>query len=737
MKIYNSAMREMIHIKIAIYGKGGIGKSTISANISAALAEKGYRVLQIGCDPKHDSTRLLLGGKIPETVLQYIKTVLPDDRKAEDIVYRGYGNVACVEAGGPEPGVGCAGRGVITTFEFLESLGIQSSLFDFTLYDVLGDVVCGGFAVPIRSKYAEAIYIVTSGEYLSIYAANNILRGIQNFSDAGDRVAGIIYNARSLMDEDDRVTRFARAVHLPIIVRVPRSELFARAEKEGCTVIERYPESQEAVLFNALVEHVESIIPENSGNLYPALPLSDEDLEQIVLLRKDSKAANKFLFQSKKDDIPEKYLSESVRNKRPLMGCAFIGAMSVISQITDAAIVLHCPRGCSLMLTERLLYIEQDSAIRGYHTYNREMIGRYFVTDMADEDFIFGGEKKLRVALESAIGKGFSTIFIITSCPPGIIGDDIGKVSTDVSKCFPDLQIIPIKVDGNLTGDFDQGFMEAYRAVIGMISPDTSLKISRSVNIIAERGHGMNPEKNIQVIQDLIGSLGISLNCRFLTRSDVDSLRHYNDAKLSIPANQDDTTKSIKKMLAVVSDIPFLDQPLPTGFYETKEWFLAVAEIFGEDEKAHQIIETEREEYQKRIGRIRPFLKGKTILISTVLRKIDWICDLAEDLGIKILKIGVMNFPFPVPFTTRYEGRIPIVNNYTEDLYFDDIQSLKPDLILYNLHFMLPPDQVRSARIPMNPEIGFHAAIRQAEKWSILMQIPVIDGWKKDGVEVE
>jgi nitrogenase iron protein NifH len=147
----------VVCIKIAVYGKGGIGKSTISANVSAALSEKGQRVLQIGCDPKYDSTRLLLGGKIPVTVLQYIKSVLPDARRPEDIVFRGYGDVACVEAGGPEPGVGCAGRGIITTFDLLDDLGIRSSLFDITLYDVLGDVVCGGFAVPIRKEYAGAV----------------------------------------------------------------------------------------------------------------------------------------------------------------------------------------------------------------------------------------------------------------------------------------------------------------------------------------------------------------------------------------------------------------------------------------------------------------------------------------------------------------------------------------------------------------------------------------------------
>jgi nitrogenase subunit NifH len=157
--------------QIAIYGKGGIGKSTISSNLSAALAVKNQKVLQIGCDPKHDSTRLLLGGEKINTVLDYIKVTAPDKWRLEDVLFKGYKGVDCVEAGGPKPGVGCAGRGILTTFDLLEKLDIKRLKHDLVIYDVLGDVVCGGFAVPIRHEYADVVYIVTSGEFMSIYAA--------------------------------------------------------------------------------------------------------------------------------------------------------------------------------------------------------------------------------------------------------------------------------------------------------------------------------------------------------------------------------------------------------------------------------------------------------------------------------------------------------------------------------------------------------------------------------------
>ncbi|MCL2334376.1 MAG: AAA family ATPase, partial [Candidatus Methanoplasma sp.] len=168
-------------IQIAIYGKGGIGKSTSSANISFSLADMGKKVIQIGCDPKHDSTRALIQGREQTTVLDYIRKTPPFDRKLNDIVLEGVKGIKCVEAGGPEPGIGCAGRGILSTFDTLKKLGLNDVDFDVKMYDVLGDVVCGGFAVPLRNEYADGVYLVTSGEFMSIYAANNILKGIKNF----------------------------------------------------------------------------------------------------------------------------------------------------------------------------------------------------------------------------------------------------------------------------------------------------------------------------------------------------------------------------------------------------------------------------------------------------------------------------------------------------------------------------------------------------------------------------
>ncbi len=225
--------------KIAIYGKGGIGKSTITSSLSAAAANLGYRVMQIGCDPKADSSINLLGGKELTTVMDFLRE---NDREPqiEDISCLGYKDVLCVEAGGPIPGVGCAGRGIITTFELLNRLKVVEMFKpDIIFYDVLGDVVCGGFAAPIRENYADEVLIVTSGEKMALYAANNIFRAVQSFQSRGyAKAKGIILNRRNVENERELVEEFAEKCSLPILADVPRDKNVQKYEQNNQTVIE-------------------------------------------------------------------------------------------------------------------------------------------------------------------------------------------------------------------------------------------------------------------------------------------------------------------------------------------------------------------------------------------------------------------------------------------------------------------------------------------------------------------
>jgi nitrogenase iron protein NifH len=239
--------------KIAIYGKGGIGKSTTVSNLAAALSLSGLRIMQIGCDPKADSTRNLSGGLGINTVLESLR-MKKGLVTLDDLVHQGFNGILCAEAGGPSPGIGCAGRGIIAAFEKLEELGAYTRFKpDVVLYDVLGDVVCGGFAMPMRKGYADEVFIVSSGEMMSLYAASNISQAIKNFSGrdyAG--LGGIILNRRNIQGERELAEKAAREIGTSIVGDVPRSALVQEAEALGKTVIEAFPDSEQSRIYREL-----------------------------------------------------------------------------------------------------------------------------------------------------------------------------------------------------------------------------------------------------------------------------------------------------------------------------------------------------------------------------------------------------------------------------------------------------------------------------------------------------
>ena len=266
--------------KVAIYGKGGIGKSTTTQNTVAGLVEAGKKIMIVGCDPKSDSTRLMLDGLAQKTVLDTLREE-GEDVELEDVRKAGYGGVLCTESGGPEPGVGCAGRGIITSINLLEQLGAydEEQNLDYVFYDVLGDVVCGGFAMPIREGKAQEIYIVVSGEMMAMYAANNICKGIVKFAQSGGvRLGGLICNSRQVDNEEEMILQLAKRLGTQMIHFVPRHNMVQQAEINRKTVIDFAPDHPQADEYRTLSKKMD----ENEMFVIPT-PLEIEELEALLI----------------------------------------------------------------------------------------------------------------------------------------------------------------------------------------------------------------------------------------------------------------------------------------------------------------------------------------------------------------------------------------------------------------------------------------------------------------------
>ena len=266
--------------KIAIYGKGGIGKSTTTQNTAAAMAHfHGKKIFIHGCDPKADSTRLILGGKPQESLMDTLRAVGAEKVTLDKVVRKGYHDILCVESGGPEPGVGCAGRGVITAIDLMENQGAYTDDLDFVFFDVLGDVVCGGFAMPIRDGKAQEVYIVASGEMMAIYAANNICKGLLKYAkQSGVRLGGIICNSRNVDREREFLEEFTASIGTQMIHFVPRDNIVQKAEFNKKTVTEYDDSQNQAKEYSELAEKII-----NNQNFVIPQPLSMDQLEAMVV----------------------------------------------------------------------------------------------------------------------------------------------------------------------------------------------------------------------------------------------------------------------------------------------------------------------------------------------------------------------------------------------------------------------------------------------------------------------
>ena len=390
----------------------------------------------------------------------------------------GYLGIGCIEAGGPRPGVGCAGRGIISTFDMLERFRLPQK-YDTVIYDVLGDVVCGGFAVPIRREYADYIFIVTSGEFMSLYAANNILRGIQNYDGDIGRVAGIIYNKRNIEGEDSRVERFAEAVNLPVIARIPRDDVFTRAEAERITAFEMCAGAEVTAVFKNIANSIDG-----DPELYKALPVTDEELERCIANAGSTKKNDNDVHRKNKNEKhgetpakpvnepenignepenvgnePVYYYSKSLKNSEPLHGCAFNGALSTCVHVRGAIILAHAPKSCAYISFQTISSSGRRRLFERGSLLPVSLAPDIECTDMRETEIVFGGMERLEEKIEKLKEKKPEAIVVISGCPAGITGDDISKAE---SLSDENTRVISLKTDGNMAGDYLQGMIMAY-----------------------------------------------------------------------------------------------------------------------------------------------------------------------------------------------------------------------------------------------------------------------------------
>ncbi len=730
-------------LELAVYGKGGIGKSTVSANLSAALAMAGKKVLQIGCDPKHDSTRLLTHGELIPTVLDYLRTVPAAEAEVGAVLRSGICGIGCIEAGGPQPGVGCAGRGIITAFEFLEKHRVKAP-YDLVVYDVLGDVVCGGFAVPVRREYADAILLVTSGEYMAIYAANNILRGIRNFDgEEHCRVAGILFNRRNLADEEGRVARFAEAVGLPIVAELPRSPGFAHAEEQRKTLMELEGYEEEKEVFRSLARRITGNLP-----LSPARPLTDEELEQTVLgtvsLREKIASPASKAAPEKEKAAPSAPAEKPKLDRPPLYGCAFNGAATTAVHLTDALVIAHSPRACAF-------YTWQNISSPGRkNLFNRGILmpsaisPHFESSEMDHASAVFGGLDKLRRQVLAALERKPGAIVVISSCVSGIIGDDIRALE---ALSTPETPVIAIPADGDISGDYVTGIRDCLHILAEKLIDRTAQPEQDCVNLVGEMAISYNNEPNVRALRGLLAGLGLRLNCRFLGDAETSELRGFLKAPLNILDSESADNLELKDFLQREFGCRFLPGHLPVGMEATAAWITELGDFFGCPEKAEALNRRERESCEEALRALRPALAGKTLVLTTINDDMDWIIRAAEGAGMKVAWVGVMNY-LRTPLRVSKEKHILEVTEEVSSArrIREQLEKLQPDLVLTNY---AGGEAARgswlSDTVPSSPLAFFRSAMPVLQRWETMFREKergsVIrekgGAWKNDGIFYE
>ena len=398
--------------------------------------------------------------------------------------------------------------------------------------------------------------------------------------------------------------------------------------------------------------------------------------------------------------------------------------------VEDAVCLAHGPKSCAHITYQSISSIGRKTLLERGIVLPMQVAPPIVSSEMSEGIMVFGGLEELKDKIGILKKDKPKIIFVLTTCPSGIIGEDVDMVKSLEDE---DTRIIPIKTDGNLTGDYLQGIIEAYVSIGRNLIDPSVKKEADTVNLIAEKMVAYVTPENYQSIKTLLDALGIGINCRFLYETRAEDIQNLMKGSLNLLAYKDYMGRTIRDFLTDEYKAKFLDVPFPVGMEETAEWLRKVGAFFGKEWMTPGIISQYEEQYQQEIAMLKPFLKGKKLMVVTYNHNIEWILKTAVDLEMNIQKVGVLDFSQDNTFKTRYEEQVDeLTMSYDQEMRRQDIERLKPDLLLANYISTDLDDAVNTDTIPLCPEVGFMSGIKMARRWCDIFKLNLKEGWKKD-----
>ena len=691
--------------KVSVYGKGGIGKSTISANLSYGLSRTGKRILHVGCDPKHDSTRLLVGG---EPIPTYA------EKPTDPIIDAGNG-ISCLECGGAECGTGCAGKGMGLMFDSISDIEA-----DYRICDVLGDVVCGGFSIPLRKGNVDAVILVTSGEFMSLYALNNLLRGIRNINDTAC-ILGIVFNRRGDEGEEVPVRRFSEAVGLPILCDIPRSSLFKEAEGSGRTLLESYPDSDEAVEIRRIINAIES-----RSELHHASPLPERSMMDLaagrpIVDRNDSRREGRCTFEMVDHERNMTYTGNQV-----MPSCSSHGGVDAALRITDAATVIHGPLNCAYLMEfafrRRMM---QSSATRGgllppCNIYSTAL----------DGNTAFSGDVALvEDAVRRAVSDGFRHVFIVPTCSSEIIATDLVGVASRLSSEMG-ADIVAVPGDENFLGSKFGEINGVMDILIWRMEPCMSRR-EGAVNLVSRMFYSLGRDDNMREFRMILGSMGLEVNKVFLDICTMDDVIQYPEAEFGIQLGRSKFNREVCRKITERTGMMHVEVDIPIGLAESLEWVDVICDSTGRSHMKTDAKMALRERYWSLMEPIRRRTEGKRVMIYYFSHSdLDWHLETLSAIGVEVVHVTFVKGNV-IDHNEKVTdcGDIPVTRDGTFCGFKEEVERLKPDLIITNDH-----NRVSSIGVPwcgMNAwTMGIGGAVEWAQKVEDSFDLPTGRGWE-------